>query len=131
MRATAFLLTALLLASSAAEAQNLINGQQSVATPTSSAGAITVTSTTLNANTSTQIAAANSNRIAFGVQCATGGVSVSETGAALAGASVGNGSIFIPTGSSAPYFTPPVATLTAITAYTATAQTCVVTEYQR
>ncbi|GJE37833.1 hypothetical protein [Methylobacterium persicinum] len=119
-----------LLAPVAAHAQALVNGQSAVATPTSSPGAITVTSTTLSANVSTQIAAANPNRIALGIQCASGGVSISETGATLAGASVGNGSLFIPSGT-APYFTPPVATLTALTAYTAAAQTCVVTEYQK
>ncbi|UMY16658.1 hypothetical protein MMB17_18525 [Methylobacterium organophilum] len=98
--------------------------------PTAASGKVTVTSTSLSANTSTTIAAANASRIALGVQCASGGVSLSETGAALTGAAVGQGSLFIPSGSG-PYFTPPVATLTAVTAYTATAQTCVVTEYLR
>jgi hypothetical protein len=91
---------------------------------------VTKTSTALAANTSTTIAAANPSRISFGIQCATGGVSVDETGAALTGAAVGNGTLFIPSGTG-PYFTPPIATLTALTAYTATAQTCVVTEYLR
>lgn len=98
--------------------------------PTAAAGKITRTSTSLTANTSTTVAAANANRIALGIQCGAGGVSIDETGAALTGASVGNGTLFIPSGTG-PYFTPPVATRTAITAYTATAQTCVVTEYLR
>lgn len=98
--------------------------------PTAAASKITATSTALTANTSTTIAAANANRIALGVQCGSGGVSVSEAGAALTAAGVGNGTLFIPSGTG-PYFTPPVATRTAITAYTATAQTCVVTEYLR
>lgn len=98
--------------------------------PTAAAGKIARTSTALAANTSTTIAAANANRIALGLQCGAGGVSIDETGAALTGASVGNGTLFIPSGTG-PYFTPPVATRTAITAYTATAQTCVVTEYLR
>lgn len=98
--------------------------------PTAAAGKITKTSTAISATTSTTIAAANANRIALGIQCASGGVSIDETGAALAAAGVGNGTLFISTGSG-PYFTPPIATLTAITAYTGTAQTCVVTEYLR
>lgn len=98
--------------------------------PTAAAGKIARTSTALTANTSTTVAAANANRIALGVQCGAGGVSIDETGAALTGAAVGNGTLFIPSGTG-PYFTPPVATRTAITAYTTTAQTCVVTEYLR
>lgn len=98
--------------------------------PTAAAGKITRTSTALTANTSTTIAAANANRIALGIQCGSGGVSVDEAGGALTAAGVGNGTLFIPTGAG-PYFTPPIATLTAITAYTASAQTCVVTEYLR
>lgn len=101
-----------------------------IAPPTAAAGKITKTSTALTANTSTTVVAANTNRIALAIQCASGGVSVDETGAALTAAGVGNGTLFIPT-NTGPYFTPPVATLTAITAYTATAQTCVVTEYLR
>lgn len=122
---------ALIGAPAAAQAQAYVNGQQAVATPTSTASGITVTSVTLNANTSTQLAPANPNRIALGIQCGTGGVSISETGQPLAGASVGNGSAFLPSGSAAPYFSPPVATTSAVTAYTATSQTCVTTEYQR
>lgn len=91
---------------------------------------IITTSTALTANTSTTIAAQRSTRIALGIQCGSGGVSISETGAALTSAAVGSGSLFIPA-STAPYFTPPIASRTAITAYTATAQTCVVTEYLR
>lgn len=98
--------------------------------PTAAAGKITKTSTALTANTSTTIAAANTSRIALAIQCGSGGVSVDETGAALTAAGVGNGTLFIPTGTG-PYFTPPIATRTALTAYTATAQTCVVTEYNR
>lgn len=98
--------------------------------PTAASSKITKTSTALSANASTTIALANPNRIAFSVQCGSGGVSVDETGAALTGASVGNGTLFVPANPGA-YFTPPIATLTAITAYTATAQTCVVTEYLR
>lgn len=98
--------------------------------PTAAGGKITRTSTALTANTSTSIAAANANRVALGIQCGSGGVSVDETGGALTAAGVGNGTLFIPANPSA-YFTPPVATLTAVTAYTATAQTCVVTEYLR
>lgn len=98
--------------------------------PTAASGKITRTSTALTASTSTAIAAANANRISFGIQCATGGVSVDETGGTLTAAAVGNGTLFIPAGT-APYFTPPIATRTAVTAYTATAQTCVVTEYLR
>lgn len=97
---------------------------------TAAAGKITRTSTALTASTSTTIAAANANRVAIGIQCGSGGVSVDETGGALTAAGVGNGTLFIPTGTG-PYFTPPVATRTALTAYTATAQTCVVTEYNR
>ena len=130
MRALALALL-LALAPAAALAQVYSGGQQVVATPTSTASGITVTSVTLNANTSTQLAPPNVNRIALGIQCATGGVSISETGQALAGASVGNGSIFLPSGTTAPYFSPPVATTSAITGYTATSQTCVTTEYQR
>jgi hypothetical protein len=124
-------LLALALAPAVAQAQAYVNGQQAVATPTSTANGITVTAVTLNANTSTQLAPANPNRIALGIQCGTGGVSISETGQTLAGASVGNGSLFLPSGTAGPYFSPPVATTTAITAYTATSQTCVTTEYQR
>jgi hypothetical protein len=100
--------------------------------PTAASGKMTVTSTDLTANTSTTIAAANTNRISLGIQCASGAVNVSETGATLAAATFGaaGASIFIPSGT-APYFTPPIATRTAVTAYTATAQKCVVTEYLR
>lgn len=101
-----------------------------MAIPTAAAGKITKTSTAITANTSTTIAAANANRVAVAIQCGAGAVAVDETGAALAGAGVGDGTLFIPTGTGA-YFTPPIATLTAITARSATAQTCVVTEYLR
>ncbi len=132
MRASALTFAAVLaLAPVAALAQAYVNGQQAVATPTSTASGITVTAVTLNANTSTQLAPANNSRIALGIQCGSGNVSISETGQTLAGASVGIGSIFLPSGTTPPYFSPPVATTSAITAYTATSQTCVTTEYQR
>lgn len=84
------------------------------------------------ANTNTVLAPANPSRIAWAIQCASGAVNVSETGATLASATEGaaGASVYIPTGSS-PYFTPPIATLTPITVYTATAQACTITEYNR
>jgi hypothetical protein len=128
MRALALALL-LAFAPALALAQAYNNGQTVNTTPTSTAGGITVNTTQLSANTSTQIAPADPNRIALEIQCDTGGVSVSLQGLGLAGASVGNGTKFIPSGSAAPLYTPPVATKTAITAYTATAQTCTVTGY--
>lgn len=117
----------------AAEAGRLFvdqSGKLCLSMPTAPAGKIVKTSTAITANISTTIAAANANRVALAIQCGSGGVAVDETGAALAGAAVGDGTLFIPTGTGA-YFAPPLATLTAITARTATAQTCVVTEYLR
>jgi hypothetical protein len=98
--------------------------------PTAAAGKTVATAVSVSATTSTQLVAANANRIAYQIQCASGGVSVDETGAALTGASVANGTVFIPAGTTTPYI-PPIASLTAITAYTATAQSCRVTETLR
>lgn len=108
--------------------------------PTAAAGKTLVTSTSVAASTSTTIAAANANRISVGIQCgnvagtAAAATAISETGATLTAATFGaaGASIFMPASTSGPvYFTPPIATRTAVTAYTATAQTCVVTEYLR
>ena len=105
-----------------------------LAPATAATGKITVTSTSITASTNTQIAAANTSRIAYGINCAgTGAVNISETGATLTSATFGatGATVQIPASSTPPYFIPAIATLTAITAYTATAQTCVVTEYNR
>lgn len=97
--------------------------------PTAAAGKIVATSVTLTANTSTTLVAANDQRIAIEIQCdGAATVGVSRTGAALTSATAAP--LVIPTGSY-PLYTMPVATLTAVTAYTGTGQTCRVTEYLR
>lgn len=97
--------------------------------PTAATGKIVATSVALSPTTSTQLVAANANRIALEIQCdGTAAVGISRTGATLT--SVAASPLVIPTGSY-PLYTMPVATLTAVTAYTGTAQTCRVTEYNR
>jgi hypothetical protein len=97
--------------------------------PTAAAGKIVATSVALTSNTSTQLVAANVERIGVEIQCdGTGVVGVSRTGATLTSATAAP--LVIPSGSY-PLYTMPIATLTAITAYTGTAQTCRVTEYLR
>ncbi|GEL44331.1 hypothetical protein MEX01_49220 [Methylorubrum extorquens] len=98
--------------------------------PTAAACKDTKTSTALTANTSTTIAPANADQIAVRIQCGSGGVSVDETGAALAVAPVGQVKLFIPT-AAGPFFNPPAATRPVITGYTAVAETCAVTGYLR
>lgn len=99
----------------------------SLAPPTSAGGKKVRASVALAANTSTTLLVANANRYSYAVQCATGGVVLDETGGALTGATVGNGTTFLPANPGV-RFSPEVASLTAVTAYTATAQTCVATE---
>ena len=97
--------------------------------PTADTGKIVATSVSLTANTSTQLVASNSARIAVEIQCdGAAVVGISRTGATLTSATAAP--LVIPAGSY-PLYTMPIATLTAITAYTATAQTCRVTEYLR
>lgn len=86
--------------------------------------------TNVPAGVSTQIAPANSVRLALEIQCdGTAPVQVDETGSTLTSATQG-GTFVIPQGSY-PVYTPPVTTTSAITAYTGTAQACRVTEYNR
>lgn len=80
----------------------------------------------LTANTSTTILAVSAARVGFDIQCASGGVAVSRTGATLTSAtpSAGGADLVIPASANA-YFTPAYASKTqAITGYTATAQAC-------
>jgi hypothetical protein len=96
--------------------------------PTAAAGKIVETPVTLVASTSTQLVAANANRIAMEIQCdGAAPVAIGRTGATLTGLATG---LVIPSGSY-PLYTPPVPSLTAITAWTATGQTCRTTEYIR
>jgi hypothetical protein len=97
--------------------------------PTAAAGKITQTRVAVAATTSTQLVAANTARIAVEIQCdGTAPVGIDRTGAALTDPLAAP--LVIPSGSY-PLYTMPIATLTAITAYTATAQSCRVTEYLR
>lgn len=97
--------------------------------PTATAGKITQTSVSLTANTSTSLVAANTARIAVEIQCdGTAPVGVDRTGGALTSATAAP--LVIPSGAY-PLYPMPIATLTAITAYTGTAQVCRVTEYNR
>ena len=97
--------------------------------PTAGSGKITQTSTALSVNTSTQLVAANANRIAVEIQCdGTAVVGIDRTGGTLTSATAAG--LVVPTGSY-PLYTMPIATQTAITAYTGTAQTCRTTEYLR
>ena len=100
-----------------------------LAPPTAASGKITQTNVSVPSNASTQLVAANANRIGLEIQCdGTGTVGIDQTGGTLT--SVAASPLVIPAGSY-PLYTPPIATLTAITAYTASAQTCRVTEYLR
>ena len=93
------------------------------------AGKIVETSVSLSANTSTQLVPVNLFRTLVEIQCdGAAVVGISRTGATLTSATAAP--LVIPAGSYQLY-TMPIATLTAITAYTATAQTCRVTEYLR
>lgn len=100
--------------------------------PTAASGKIVDTSVALSANTSTQLVAARAtagDRIAAEIQCdGTGVVGIDMKGGTLTSATAAPR--VIPSGSY-PLYTPPIATQTAITAYTGTAQTCRVTEYLR
>jgi hypothetical protein len=78
------------------------------------------------ASTSTTLLASSATRIGFDVQCATGGVGISRTGATLTSAtpSSGGADLVIPASANA-YFTPSYVSKTAaVTAYTGTAQAC-------
>jgi hypothetical protein len=106
--------------------KGLFNGLQ---VPTVAAGKLVETSVAVSANTSTQLVAANASRIGLEIQCdATAPVGLGRTGATLT--SVAASGFVIPSGSYQAYQMP-FATLTAVTAYTATAQTCRVSEYTR
>lgn len=97
--------------------------------PTAAAGKITQTNVSVTANTSTQLVAANANRIAVEIQCdGTAPVGIDRTGGTLTSPTAAP--LVIPSGSY-PLYPMPIATLTAITAYTATAQVCRVAEYLR
>lgn len=100
--------------------------------PTAAAGKITQTIVTLSANASTQLVAARAtsgDRIAVEVQCdGTAAVGIDRTGGTLTSATAAP--LVIPSGSY-PLYTMPIATQTAITAYTGTGQSCRVTEYLR
>jgi hypothetical protein len=97
--------------------------------PVAASGKLTETSVAVAANTSTTLIAANTSRIAMEIQCdGTAAVGLSRTGAALT--SVAAAPLIIPSGAY-PLYTMPMATATAVTAYTGTAQTCRVTEYLR
>jgi hypothetical protein len=97
--------------------------------PTAASGKIVETAVSVPASTSTQLVAANANRIGVEIQCdGAAPVGIGRTGAALTSATTAG--LVIPSGSF-PLYTPPIASLTAITAYTATAQSCRVTEYIR
>lgn len=105
------------------------NTDGSLAPPTAAAGKINTNTVALSANTSTQLIGTNDQRIALEIQCdGTAVVGVSRTGATLTSATTAP--LVIPAGSY-PLYTMPVATLTAVTAYTGTAQTCRTTEYLR
>ncbi len=103
-----------------------------LAPPTAAAGKIVDTSVALSANTSTRLVAArgtSGDRIAIEIQCdGLAAVGVDMKGGTLTSATAAPR--VIPSGSY-PLYTPPIATQTAITAYTGTAQTCRVTEYLR
>lgn len=85
----------------------------------------------VSATTSTTIAAANLNRVGLAIQCSMDAVKVSEVGAVLTSGALDSsqggvilataGNLYIPQGPS----------LTAITAYSANAGRCLVTEYVR
>ncbi|SFG65055.1 hypothetical protein [Methylobacterium gossipiicola] len=100
--------------------------------PTAASGKIVDTSVTLTSNTSTVLVAARAtpgDRLAVEIQCdGTAVVGIDMKGGTLTSATAAPR--VIPSGSY-PLYTPPVATQTAITAYTGTAQTCRVTEYLR
>ncbi|SFV06033.1 hypothetical protein SAMN02799631_04340 [Methylobacterium sp. 174MFSha1.1] len=100
--------------------------------PTAASGKIVDTSVALTANTSTTLVAARGtpgDRIAAEIQCdGTAVVGIDMKGGTLTSATAAPR--VIPSGSY-PLYTPPIATQTAITAYTGTAQTCRVTEYLR
>ncbi|MGE7415454.1 hypothetical protein [Methylobacterium tarhaniae] len=100
--------------------------------PTAAAGKIIDTSVVLTANTSTTLVAARAtsgDRLAIEIQCdGAGAVGIDMKGGALTSATAAPR--VIPSGSF-PLYTPPIASQTAITAYTGTPQTCRVTEYLR
>lgn len=97
--------------------------------PTAAPGKIAQTSVAVAAATSTQLVAANTARIAVELQCdGTAPVGVDRTGGTLTSATAAP--LVLPATAYQLYIMP-IATLTAITAYTATAQTCRVTEYLR
>ncbi len=100
--------------------------------PTAASGKIVDTSVALTANTATTLVAARGapgDRLAVEIQCdGTAAVGIDMKGGTLTG--VASAPRVIPSGSY-PLYTPPIATQTAISAYTGTAQTCRVTEYLR
>lgn len=103
--------------------------------PTAASGKIVATSVALTANTSTTLVAARGtpgDRISYTLQCdGTAAVGISETGGTITAATLAGGTTLVIPSGSAPLYIPPVATQTAITAYTGTAQSCRVTEYLR